>query len=426
MSHSPELLYRLAEQVGTPFWLYDAALLRQRIADMKLVTSAPGLQARYAMKAWSASKVLREMAAAGIWIDAVSGNEALRALRAGHAAGNEPPVVCFTADVFRDNSLEVVMKHNLLPNVGSAGMIEQLRHAGYRGPVSIRLNPGFGHGHVNACDTGGPSSKHGIWMEDALRVKEEAERSGMPVVMLHSHIGSGPRIEELMENLTRLADEFARIAPQFDHLQAVNLGGGIPHDYRNPEATVPLEKLRDMFSDARRRLCWSDSRDLRLEIEPGRYFTAPVGTLVTKVTDVKHTVTNTKGKGATFAMVDAGFVDLVRPAMYGSYHRIEVVGREHEDYREPIGVAGPLCESGDVFTRDDAELLQPRALPRPRAGELLTIHDAGAYGYAMSSNYNSVGRAPQLWLEPDGTVLKISRRETVEDLLKAECEEPLS
>lgn len=425
MSYSPELLYRLAERVGTPFWLYDAAVLRQRIADMKYVTSSPGLQVRYAMKAWSSAKVLREMAAAGVWIDAVSGNEALRAMRAGFPAGHEPPVICFTADVFRDNALEVVVKHDLLPNVGSAGMIDQLRHAGYRGPMSIRLNPGFGHGHVNACDTGGPSSKHGIWIEDALRVKEEAERSGMRVIMLHSHIGSGPRIEELIENLTRLADEFARIAPQFENLQAVNLGGGIPYDYRNPDAKVTLDTLRELFASARQRLCWSDSRDLRLEIEPGRYFVAPVGTLVTRVTDVKHTVTNAKGKGATFAMVDAGFVDLVRPAMYGSYHRIEVAGREHEEYREPIVVAGPLCESGDVFTRDDAELLQPRLLPRPRSGELLTIHDAGAYGYTMSSNYNSIGRAPQLWLEPDGTVLQISRRETVDDLMKAECEEPL-
>ncbi len=413
----------MAEQVGTPFWLYDAALLRQRIADMKFVTSSPGLQARFAMKACSATKVLREMAAAGIWIDAVSGNEVRRALHAGYPEGHEPPVICFTADVFRDDALDVVIKHDILPNVGSAGMIDQLRRAGYRGPVSIRINPGFGHGHVNACDTGGPSSKHGIWIEDALRVKEEAERSAMPVVMLHSHIGSGPQIDELVGNLTRLADEFARIAPQFDHLQAINLGGGIPHDYRDPEATVPLETLRDLFIDARRRLCWSDSRDLRLEIEPGRYYTAPVGTLVTKVTDVKHTITNAKGKGATFAMVDAGFVDLARPAMYGSYHRIEVAGREHVEYREPIVVAGPLCESGDVFTRDEAELLQPRPLPRPRVGELLTIHDVGAYGYAMSSNYNSVGRAPQLWLEPDGRVLRISRRETLEDLLKAECEE---
>jgi diaminopimelate decarboxylase len=127
-------------------------------------------------------------------------------------------------------------------------------------------------------------------------------------------------------------------------------------------------------------------------------------------------------------MVDAGFVDLVRPAMYGSYHEIEIVGRDNDDpnlAREPIVVAGPLCESGDIFTRDDRELLAPRLLPRPVAGDLLTLADAGAYGYAMSSNYNSIGRAPQLWLEENGAVEMISRRETIDDLLKVETSEPV-
>ena len=126
-------------------------------------------------------------------------------------------------------------------------------------------------------------------------------------------------------------------------------------------------------------------------------------------------------------MVDAGFVDLVRPAMYGSYHQIEVLGKEHDDpnqAREPIVVAGPLCESGDVFTRGGAdEELVPRMLPRPEPGDLLALRDAGAYGYAMSSNYNSIGKAPQVWAEPDGTLELISRRETIEDILKAETSE---
>jgi diaminopimelate decarboxylase len=128
-------------------------------------------------------------------------------------------------------------------------------------------------------------------------------------------------------------------------------------------------------------------------------------------------------------MVDAGFVDLVRPAMYGSYHEIDIVGCDESDPntpREPIVVAGPLCESGDIFTRDDQELLAPRLLPRPKPGDLITLADAGAYGYAMSSNYNSIGRSPQLWLEEDGTVELISRRETIDDLLKAETSERLA
>lgn len=424
------LLTKIAAKVGTPFWFYDAAVIRQRIADIKFMTSTPGVQARFAMKACPATKVLREMAAAGIWIDAVSGNEALRALRAGHAPGNNPPVVCFTADVFRDNALDVVLKNNLLPNIGSPGMIRQLADAGYRGPISIRENPGFGHGHVNTCDTGGPSSKHGIWRSDLLEVREAAHAAGLKIVMLHAHIGSGPKFEELHENLTRLALEFRDLVPQFPDLAAVNLGGGIPHNYRDRGAQIPIEPLHELFTSCHQRIRAAAHREIRLEIEPGRYYVAPGCTLVTRVHDIKRTQTNAKGSGATFAMVDAGFVDLVRPAMYGSYHQIEVLGKEHDDPnqpREPIVVAGPLCESGDVFTRGGAdEELVPRMLPRPEPGDLLALRDAGAYGYAMSSNYNSIGKAPQVWAEPDGSVEVISRRETIDDILRAETSEPLA
>jgi diaminopimelate decarboxylase len=123
-------------------------------------------------------------------------------------------------------------------------------------------------------------------------------------------------------------------------------------------------------------------------------------------------------------MVDAGFNDLVRPAMYGSYHHISIVGKGAEREPEPFVVAGPLCESGDVFTRDDQELLVPRSLGRPDRGDLLVLHDAGAYGAAMSSNYVSIGRAPQvLW--DDGRATLIARRETVDDVVRAETSQPL-
>ncbi len=415
-------LHSLAAQAGTPFWLYDAAVIRQRIAAMRDITSTPGIQARFAMKACPATKVLAEMVKGGIWIDAVSGNEALRALAAGHPAGNEPPVVCFTADVFRDNALEVVMQHQLLPNIGSPAMIAQLKAAGWKGPISIRVNPGFGHGHVNSCDTGGPSSKHGVWHQDLAPVLTAAKEAGFPVTMIHAHIGSGPQIDELIGNLARLADEFCTLLPQLPDLTAVSLGGGIPHNYRDPLATVPWDRLKTLFAECREKLCRAAGRELRLEIEPGRSYVAPACCLVATVNDVKQTRKNEKGEGATFAMVDAGFVDLVRPAMYGSFHRISVVpapGRAPSAEAD-IVVAGPLCESGDVFTRDDQELLQPRRLPTPAIGDLLVLHDAGAYGYAMSSNYNSIGKAPQLWLEPDGTIEVISRRENLEDILKAE------
>jgi diaminopimelate decarboxylase len=147
--------------------------------------------------------------------------------------------------------------------------------------------------------------------------------------------------------------------------------------------------------------------------------------LVTRVKDLKKTTANARGPGHEFAMVDAGFVDLVRPAMYGSYHHISVVGAGASRLPEPFIVAGPLCESGDVFTRDDRELLVPRPFGRPDVGDLLVLHDAGAYGAAMSSNYVSIGRAPQVLWDDDRATL-ISRREQLDDIVRLECNEPLA
>jgi diaminopimelate decarboxylase len=163
---------------------------------------------------------------------------------------------------------------------------------------------------------------------------------------------------------------------------------------------------------------------VRVEIEPGRYAIAGAGLLVCRVKDIKGTETNAKGPGHRFIMVDAGFNDLVRPAMYGAYHHISIVGAGAGRTPEPFVVAGPLCESGDVFTRDDKELLDPRELPRPDIGDLLVLHDAGAYGAAMSSNYVSIGRVPQVYWD-SGQATLVSRRETIEDVVRLECNEPI-
>ncbi|MCB9491308.1 MAG: diaminopimelate decarboxylase [Dehalococcoidia bacterium] len=420
----------IARQVGTPFFLYDAQILRARMAEVARTAEGDRLHARFAMKANSARFVLDAAREAGLWIDAVSGNEVDRALRAGFAAGHEPPVIMYTADVFRDNALQTVVEHGILPNVGSPGMIRELHDAGYAGPIAMRVNPGFGHGHVQACDTGGPSSKHGIWIDDVDEVHEAARQAGYPVVALHAHVGTGPQIAEFDQNMRRLVDVFDALLQRFPDATSVNLGGGIPHAYRLDAQRYDLAGFRTLMLEASSTLSESAGRPISLEIEPGRYPVAGMAILVSRVTDVKETRSNEKGPGQRFAMVDAGFNDLIRPAMYGSYHHISVVadsGNSPLDARatERVNIAGPLCESGDVFTRDEDELLLPRDLPAPQPGDLVVLHDAGAYGYAMASNYVSMGRAPQVAFD-DGAVTLISRRETLDDVLRLETSEALA
>jgi diaminopimelate decarboxylase len=417
-------LERLADQVGTPFYLYDAAELRRRLGDLATVTAGDHLQARYAMKANSNWKVLEAVRAAGLWIDSVSGNEVLRARRAGFAMGARPPVVMLTADVLRDNALTIVLEHGVLPNIGSTGMIDELHGAGYTGPIAVRVNPGFGHGHVQSCDTGGPSSKHGIWYQGLAELRTRAAAAKLPIVSLHAHLGTGPRIEEFDENLRRFVGMAAPMLKDFPTVEAVNLGGGIPHPYRPGAPKYDFAGFRKLLVEGAAELARAASRPIRVEIEPGRYPIAAAGLLVCRVKDLKETQSNAKGPGHKFIMVDAGFNDLIRPAMYGSYHHISIVGKGEARAPEPHVVAGPLCESGDVFTRDDKELLDPRPLPRPDAGDLLVLHDAGAYGYTMSSNYFSIGRVPQVFWD-DGRATLVSRRESVDDVMRPECDETL-
>ncbi len=242
----------------------------------------------------------------------------------------------------------------------------------------------------------------------------------MPTILLHAHVGSGPTVDEFYANMQRLVDFFAGHVDAYPHLQAVNLGGGIPHTYQADAPEVDLRSFGEILQEAHARFSRLSGRPIRVEIEPGRYLVAPSACIVSRITDVKRTATNAKGPGQTFVLVDAGFNDLVRPAMYGSFHRLSVWQAAPTAPLESVVVAGPICESGDVFTRDGDELLQPRSLPLVQCGDLLLIHDAGAYGVTMSSNYDSLGRAPQVWVE-DGIPYLMSRRETFEDIVRTEC-----
>jgi diaminopimelate decarboxylase len=417
-------LERIADVVGTPFYFYDGDELRARLADLNALTEGDALQARYAMKANSCWKILEEVRAAGLWIDAVSGNEVLRARRAGFTMGARPPVVMLTADVLRDNALSAVLEEGVLPNVGSPGMIDELAGAGYRGPIAVRVNPGFGHGHVQSCDTGGPSSKHGIWHEALDRLGARAAAAKLAIVTLHAHVGTGPQLDEFNTNLRQLVALLGSRLRDFPEVDAVNLGGGIPHAYRPGAPRFDLAGFRRLLTDAADTLARDAGRKIRVEIEPGRFCVAGAGLLVCRVKDLKTTEANAKGPGHRFVMVDAGFNDLIRPAMYGSYHHISIVGQGAGRSPEPFVVAGPLCESGDVFTRDDRELLAPRDLPRPDVGDLLVLHDAGAYGAVMSSNYVSIGRAPQVFWD-HGRATLVTRREVVDDVVALETNQPL-
>jgi diaminopimelate decarboxylase len=369
--------------------------------------------------------LLELMRAEGVLVDAVSAGEVDRAYAAGYrpqaapTAGDRPrargedgpePVV-YTADLLDRATLDRVVAERIPVNAGSIDMLEQLgaRSPGHR--VWLRINPGFGHGHSHKTNTGGEHSKHGIWHADLDAAVAAIERHGLELVGLHMHIGSGVDYEHLARVCHAMVELAARVPLPFSSISA---GGGLSVPYREGDTAVDTAHYFSLWDDARRAIAAACGRPIRLEIEPGRYLVAEAGVLLAEVRAVK-----TMGS-RHFALVDAGFNDLMRPSMYGSHHAIELLPADDAARpQQPTVVAGPLCESGDVFTQSDGGVVQSRRLPLAQVGDLLVFADAGAYGASMSSNYNSRPLAAEALVD-GGRARLIRRRLTGAELVALE------
>ncbi len=399
-------LLRLTARYGTPLWVYDAAVIRQRIQALKSFDTI-----RFAQKACSNTHILRLMREEGVVVDSVSCGEIDRALKAGYRPGSAPADIVFTADVIDACTIAKVIKYDIPVNAGSIDMLHQLGNVAPGHPVWLRINPGFGHGHHNKVNTGGESSKHGIWHKDLPLAMEAIRKYGLRLVGLHMHIGSGVDYQ----HLGHVCQTMVALVKSAGHdIEAISTGGGLSVNYRDSDPVLDTANYYELWAAARREIEAFLGHPVGLEIEPGRYLMAESGLLLAKVLATKNMGRN------HFVLVDAGFNDLMRPAMYGSYHAISVVALDG-GAREPrkTVVAGPLCESGDVFTQEEGGVVSPRMIPAAEVGDIMVFHDTGAYGSAMSSNYNSRPLAAEVLIDGDAVRL-IRRRQTIEDLLALE------
>ena len=399
----------IAREYGTPVYVYSLEILRKYIAEIKQLAPVT----RYAMKACSNVRILREMREQGIKIDAVSVYEVQRALRAGF----KPQDICFTSDMFFNaDDARFCLENRIFTNCGTLGMLEEYGQAqkmhGGSEKISIRINPGEGHGHSKKTNTGGPYSKHGIWFQNLDAVKRIAKEYGLVVSGVHMHIGSGGD----MSHLKRITGKLVEFAREFDVLETINFGGGLPYQY-DPE--LPQEDVsgyKAILADRLAALEDHFGRKIVCEIEPGRRFVAACGYLLGEVRSLNHTF-DEDGKRLDYVLVNIGFCHLIRPMAYGSYHPIWFVGDDLGPEQDII-VAGPVCESGDVLTQHNEEPV-PRRLPMPRAGDLIVVGGAGGYGFAMASNYNSQPLIPEVVVE-GGRCALTRRRQTLDDILHEE------
>ncbi len=395
------LLVRLAREHGTPLWVYDAGTIADRVASLRGFDVV-----RYAQKANGNLAILRLMKRLGVELDAVSAGEIERAL----AAGFDAREVVFTADLFDRAALASVVRTGVTVNLGSPFMIDEYASACPGRAVLLRVNPGFGHGHGRKVQTGGEASKHGIWHAELHAAIERAKRLGLRVVGLHVHIGSGSDFE----HLTRVCDSLAHVAPLVgSDLEVISAGGGLPIPYTDHDKPFDVARFVEIWLATRGRISRALGRSIRIEVEPGRFLVAESGRLLCEVLGSKTSGSN------EYVFVDAGFNELVRPAMYGAFHRITVLGRPLDSRARPQVVAGPLCESGDVFTVDKHGELAPRMLPPVERGDVLCIHDVGAYGAVMSSSYNARPLAAEVLVE-NGNARLVRRRQTIPEMLELE------
>lgn len=408
------LLGALAEAYGTPLYVFDERLIREKCRQLWAAIDYRPFAPRYALKALTLRAVLEVIREEGYWADASSVNEVKRARRAGFATKQ----IYYTGEGGSDAEYRWLVEAGFLVNCTSLDQIRRLGRAGGTA-CSLRINPGEGHGETDKTNTGGPDSKHGIYFDQIGTAQALTRRLGIRVVGLHSHIGSGGT--NLAEWL-RVSEPTFGFADAFPEIEALNLGGGIPVNYG--EEDLPGMSLEDWGAALSARMrAFADARghEITLQLEPGRILVAAAGLLLADVQAVKQTAETHGRPGRSYVVVNTGLTHNPRPSLYGSYHPMRTVSRaEPLDSWQRHVIAGNLCESGDILTFAPGGKIGEREIGRVAVDDLLVMAGCGAYTQAMKSEYNSMDTPASVLVAPDNSHRLIERRGTFDDVIARE------
>ncbi len=372
MTHSFPM--ELLKSVRTPFYYYDTQLLDQTLDILRDMSNYPGFRVHYAIKANANPVILSHILNAGLGVDAVSGGEIQAALNAGFA----PDKIVFAGVGKRDDEIELALNHGIeCLNVESEAELEVIESIaaamGVKAPVALRVNPNIDAHTHSYITTGLAENKFGISIEmlEAI-VKRCVASPHIDLRGLHFHIGSqitqSDPFRMLCNVVNNLQDHYNA---QGIYFPIINVGGGLGIDYDHPN-TNPVPDFRTYFSMFHKHLRLRPGQELHFEL--GRSIVAQCGSLITKVLYVKQ------GLNKRFVIVDAGMTDLIRPALYQAHHTIQNLTSASGE-TAVYDVVGPICESSDVFGKDEQ-------LPVTTRGDLLALRSAGAYGEIMASRYN--------------------------------------
>jgi len=391
----------IAKQVGTPFYLYSLNTLESHFRAFDSAFSKVEHLICFSAKANSNLAILRVFTRLGGGVDVVSGGELYRAMR----AGAQPDKIVYSGVGKRREEIEYALEFPILMfNVESSQELVAIDgiagEMGTKAPISLRVNPDVDPRTHPYVSTGLKKNKFGINIQKSVAEYQLANTlPNVEVIGVSCHIGSqltemGPFVEAVQ----RVRELVLRLRSEGIHIQYIDLGGGLGITYHQEEPPHPREYAHSL-------LCELGEIDCTLILEPGRVIVGNAGILVTQVLYTKETGEK------NFIIVDAAMNDLVRPSLYGSYQRIQQVQRGQR-LEIVADVVGPICESGDFLAKD-------RKLAKVEPGELLAVMSAGAYGFSMSSNYNSRPRVPEILVDKDRFYI-IREREDYEDLIKGE------
>ena len=365
----------LAKGLKTPLYWYDYQILQATLDEINRCISGTPVKVHYAVKANSNKKLLKVISEAGLGADCVSGREVTAAINAGF----KPDTICYAGVGKTDRELILGMKSGIayfnVESIEELKVLEQLAEEyGYNPNVCLRVNPNIDAHTHHYITTGLEENKFGIHLSLLAEAVEFSRNSEfLNLVGLHFHIGSQITDMEpfryLCGKINQLVEEYERKGVEF---KILNVGGGLGIDYDEPDKN-PIPDFKGYFDTLLSTLQLREGQEVHCEL--GRAVVGQCGSLISQVTYVKQ------GIDRRFIILDAGMNDLLRPALYGAHHKVENLTADRDSEIETYDVVGPICESSDVFGKDEK-------LPLTRRGDLIALRSAGAYGESMASTYN--------------------------------------
>ncbi len=402
----------LAKKYGTPCYIINENMIRKRYNELKSVIDSEYIKndIHFAVKANSNISILKILDSEGSHFDCTSQGEVYTCLKAGIS----PEKIIYTGNMFTNKDFEFAIINDVVINLDSLSQLERLERAynklkKEKKPVSFRINPEFGAGHHIHDITAGKDVKFGILEDQVIEAYKKAKELGFRDFGIHQHIGSGINNPYDFKRATK---KFLLIIKKIiDSLNIkfkfIDFGGGLGIPYRPEEDPLDLDLYKEIVIKPFKELVnTEDIVEPVFKIEPGRYLTAESSIILTQINTIKD------NGYKLFAGINAGFNTLIRPTLYGSYHHIIVCHKKEKEKKLKYDIVGPICESGDILGKD-------RDLQELKEQDYLAILDTGAYGFTMSSTYNSRPRPAEILIK-NGQSYKIREAESYDELLNSQ------